>query len=101
MLPIFSMAPHTTTEMHEHMVLWCSELGKPDPEIAALSGCSEQTVHEVLWLHHEYGIVQNPYAQPCGHHHSLTTDDLNYLCSILDANPCLYLDELQSWLATD
>src|SRR6202034_1106877 len=40
-------------------------------------------------------------AQPCGRHRSLTTADLNYLSSILDANPCLYLDELQSRLATD
>jgi hypothetical protein len=29
------------------------------------------------------------------------TADLNYLSSILDVNPCLYLDELQSRLATD
>ena len=95
------MAPHTTTEMREHMVLWHSELGKTNSEIAALSGCSEWTVREVLWLHREYGVVRNSYAQPHGHHCSLATADLNYLSSILDANPCLYLDELQSRLATD
>jgi transposase len=95
------MAPHTTMEMRERMVIWRSEFGKTNSEIAALAGCSEWTIHEVLRLHHEYGVVQNPHAQPHGCCRSLATADLNYLSSILDANPCLYLDELQSWLATD
>jgi len=30
------MAPHTTTEMRERMVVWRSEFGKTDSEIAAL-----------------------------------------------------------------
>jgi len=51
-----TMAPHITTEMCEHMVVWRSELGKTDTEIAALSGCSEHAVHEVLQLHHEYAL---------------------------------------------
>jgi transposase len=95
------MAPHTTTEMRERMVVWRSEFGKTDFEIAALAGCSERTVREVLRLHREYGVVRNPNAQPRGRRRSLATADLNYLSSILDANPCLYLDELQSRLATD
>ena len=95
------MTPHTTTEMREHMVVWCSEFGKTDSEIAAIPGCSERTVREVLRLHREYGVVRNPHAQPCGRRRSLATADLNYLSSLLDANPCLYLDELQSRLATD
>jgi transposase len=83
------------------MVVWHSEFGKTDSEIAALAGCSEWTIREILRLHREYGVVQNPHVQPRGHRHSLATADLNYLSSILNVNPCLYLDELQSWLATD
>ena len=95
------MGPHTTTEMHECVIVWPTELCKTDSEIAALVGCSKRTVHEVLQLHHVYSIIRNPHAQPCGCHCSLATADLNYLSSLLDANPYLYLDELQSWLATD
>jgi hypothetical protein len=83
------MAPHTTTEMRERMVVWRSEFGKTDSEIAALAGCSERTVREVLRLHREYGVVRNPHVQPCGRHRALATADLNYLSSLLDANPCL------------
>ena len=95
------MAPHTTTEMRERMVIWRTELGKSDSEIAVLAGCSERTVRDVLRLHRDYGVVRNPFAQPRGGSRSLTTGDLNYLSSLLVANPCLYLDELQDRLATD
>jgi hypothetical protein len=95
------MVPHTTNEMHEHMVVWRSEFGKIDAEIAALAHCSECTVHDVLRLHRTFGVVHNPYTQPCGGCHSLTTGDLNYIASLLAANPCFYLNELQDQLATN
>ena len=95
------MVPHTTNEMRECMVAWHSELGKSDTEIAALANCSEHTVREVLWLHHTFGVVRNPFAQPRGGRRPLTTGDLNFISSLLVANPCLYLDELQDQLATD
>jgi len=83
------------------MVAWHSELGKSDTEITALANCSERTVCEVLRLHHTFGVVHNLFAQPRGGCHSLTTGDLNFISSLLVANPCLYLDELQDQLATD
>ena len=94
------MAPHTTTEMCECMVFWHSELGKSNPEIALLASCSECTVRDVLWIHRDYGVVCNPFAQPHSGHCSLDTSDLNYISSLLAANPCLYLDELQDQLVT-
>jgi transposase len=95
------MVPHTTNEMREYMVAWHPELGKSDIEIAALANCSECTVCEVIQLHHTFGVVHNLFAQPCGGHRSLTTGDLNFISSLLVANPCLYLDKLQDQLATD
>jgi transposase len=62
---------------------------------------SERTVRDVLRLHRTFGVVRDPYAQPRGGRRSLTTGDLNYISSLLVANPCLYLDELQDRLATD
>jgi transposase len=91
------MAPHTSTEMRERIVIWHTELGKSNVEIAALAGCSERTVRDILRLHREFGAVRNPF---CGGPRSLATGDLNYISSLLAANPCLYLDELQDRLAT-
>jgi hypothetical protein len=53
----------------------------------------------LLRLHREFGAICSPFAQPRGGRRSLTTGDLNYIESLLSANPCLYLDELQDWLA--
>jgi len=61
---IVAMAPHTTDEMCERMVVWRSELGKSDAEIATLAHCSERTVRDVLRLHRTFGVVRDPYAQP-------------------------------------
>jgi hypothetical protein len=80
------------------MVFWHYELGKSNSKIAS---CSEWTVCDIFQLHHTYNAVHNHFAQPGGGHRSLTTGDLTYISSLLAANPCLYLDELQDWLATD
>jgi hypothetical protein len=88
------MVPHTTNEIHKCMVAWHSELGKSNAEIAVLANCSEHTVHDILQLHRTFGVVHNLFAQPHGGHCSLTTGDLNYMFSLLAANPCFYLDKL-------
>jgi transposase len=93
------MAPHTTTEMQEQMVVWCTELGKSTVEIAELAGCSKHTVPEVLQLHRETGNVQNTFAQLHGSPQSLGQDNMTYISSLLDANPTMYLDKLQTKLA--
>lgn len=93
------MAPHTTTEMRERMVVWHSELGKSTAEIAELAGCSQRTVQEVLRLHRETGNVRNTFAQHRGGPRSLNQGDITYISSLLAANPTLYLDELQIKLA--
>jgi len=93
------MAPYTTTEMRERMVVWRTELGKSTVEIAELAGCSERTVREVLRLHRETGNVHNTFAQSRGGPRSLDQGDMTYISSLLDANPTMYLDELQIKLA--
>ncbi|KIJ10576.1 hypothetical protein PAXINDRAFT_85801, partial [Paxillus involutus ATCC 200175] len=89
-----TMPPHTSQEMREHMVHWHEQLGKSTPEISELTSCSEWTVCNVLHLYGEYGTVQNPLSWPRGGPRVLNTGDMNYLSSILAANPSLYLDEL-------
>ena len=93
------MAPHTSTEMQKWMVVWHTELGKSTAEITELAGCSEHTVQEVLQLHRESGNIHKTFAQPHGSPQSLNQGDITYISSLLNANPTLYLDELQIRLA--
>ena len=81
------------------MVVWRTELGKSTVEIAELAGCSERTVREDLRLHRESGNVHNTFTRPHGGPQSLNQGDISYISSLLDANPTLYLDELQIKLA--
>jgi transposase len=89
------MAPHLTKEMRENIVIWHYEGHKKALEIARLARCSERTVYDVLRLHRDFGVVQNPLAQPRGRKRILDAGDVNYLSALLAANPTLYLDELQ------
>ncbi|KAG0695439.1 hypothetical protein DFH29DRAFT_761057, partial [Suillus ampliporus] len=67
-------------------------------EISKLAQCCEATVYNVLRNHRKYGQHTNPFARERGHPRTLSTADLDYLHSILQANPALYLDELQEKL---
>ena len=92
------MPPHLSKEIRERIVVWSNTLGKPNDEIASLAACSERTVREVLRLHRVFGVVHNPFAQPRGGTRLLDIGDLNYISSLILANPVLYLDEVQDKL---
>ena len=66
--------------------------------IAQLSGPSKRTVNYVLETYRNYGQVANPFIQPQGLHRVLDRDDLNFIDSVLAAEPSLYLDEIQEKL---
>ena len=89
------MAPFTTPELCNSMVVWRYEQRKTILEISKLACCSERTVYDVLRLHREYGQTVNPFMRGRGHPRILSNGDLEYLCSLLQANPALYLDKLQ------
>lgn len=93
------MAPHLSLEMRNNIISWRFEQNKTGSEIATLARCSESTVWEVLRLHREHGQVTSPYTHKCGRHRVLITADIQYLTSLLLANPSLYLDELQEQLS--
>ncbi|KAI0338969.1 hypothetical protein BDW22DRAFT_1297215, partial [Trametopsis cervina] len=90
--------PHLSTEMRQRILSWRHESGLPVAEIAQLACCSERTVYKILHLYREYGTVQNPLAIPRGRARKLDTSDLDYMFSLLQANPSMYLDELQEHL---
>ena len=92
------MAPNLSTEMLHNIVTWNNDLQKSPSECAALAKCSIRTVYEVLRINREFGGVHNPFATVRGGNRLMNTGDINYLASVLEANPTLYLDELQDRL---
>jgi len=90
--------PHLPKQMRERMVVWKTEMGKSTAEIAELAGCCVRTVRNVLYFEREYGVVNNPLAQAHSRPRSLDTGDINYISSLIRANPVLYLDEIQDRL---
>ncbi|KAF5346415.1 hypothetical protein D9758_012768 [Tetrapyrgos nigripes] len=82
------------------MIQWWKE-EKPISKIAKLAGCTERTVYALLSLYRTTGEVINLSALPYSHPRLLTLEDRAYIQGILDANPALYLDEIQDKLWDD
>ncbi|KDQ61873.1 hypothetical protein JAAARDRAFT_111064, partial [Jaapia argillacea MUCL 33604] len=92
------MVSHLDQKLRERIIIWRYEHNKTGYEIAGLAGCSERTVFDVLRLHCDFGQVTNPHTHRIGRPRILDQGDLSFLTSILDANPSLYLDEIQERL---
>jgi transposase len=92
------MAPHLDQQLRERIVSWRFDHQKTAAQIAALADCSKTTVYEVLRLHRTFGQVTNPYRRQRGRPQILDQGDMNYIYSILEANPGLYVDEIQQQL---
>jgi transposase len=90
--------PHLPKQMRERMVVWKVEMGKSTAEIAELAGCCERAVRNILSFEREYGVVNNPLAQAHSGPRILDTRDIDYISSLIHANPVLYLDEIQDQL---
>ncbi|KAG2060983.1 hypothetical protein BDR06DRAFT_871365 [Suillus hirtellus] len=92
------MASHLRSQLSECIVAWCYGHGKSAQEIAELADYSEHTIYDILPLYRNFGQNPNPFscqnAPPC----ILELDNVNYIYSILEANPGLYIDEIQQQL---
>jgi transposase len=92
------MAPHLSNELRERIVIWRYQQNKKAAEIAELASCSLTTVYDVLRLHRDFGQVSNPFARQRGRPRTLDRGDEIYIESVLEANPALYVDEIQQRL---
>ena len=68
-------------------------------DIRDLAKCSIGLVYNVIRNYRDFGQVRNPFTCRAGRPSSLTNDDLSFLKEILEANPSLYLDEMQQKLS--
>lgn len=92
------MARHLSDELRRLIVSWRQGQGKTVRDIAALADCSECTVYTVLKYDREYGVVVNPSARQRGCRRTLEVTDIDFVLALIDANPSIYLDELQERL---
>ncbi|KIM78160.1 hypothetical protein PILCRDRAFT_40957, partial [Piloderma croceum F 1598] len=92
------MAPPVSLELRERIIAWKYELNMPISVIAQLANQCEKTVKNVLKTYRDYNQPTNPFIRPRGRKRILDRDDLNYIESILLAEPALFLDEIQDKL---
>ena len=92
------MALPVSVELCEHIIAWQYELHLSIDTIVALSGHCERTVHYVLKTFQVHNQVNNLFIQPRSCKRILDCNDLNYIESILLAEPALFLDEIQNKL---
>jgi transposase len=67
-------------------------------EIRDHAKCSIGLIYNVIRNYRDFGQVRNPFALCTGWPCTLTDEDLIFLNALLEANPSLYLDELQQKL---
>lgn len=90
--------PQLSEQLRERIIAWRFTDRKEVSEIAQLAGCSERSIYNVLRMYREYGHTSNHHARTRARPRALDIGDVNYIVSLLDANPALYLDELQALL---
>lgn len=93
------MAPPVSLELCERIIARRYELHISISDIMRLSSRCEKTVHNILKSFRENdNLFGHPVVERRGHKRLLNRDDLNYLESILRAEPGLFLDEVQEKL---
>jgi transposase len=94
-----NMAPHTSDDLRYRIIHWYHEYGLSAVDISTLAGCSVRTVFSVLAYFRDYHNIRNPFAHRRGRKRILTSTDIDFIASVIDARPKIFLDELQEDLA--
>jgi len=93
------MAPPVLDEMCAQIIVWHDEQHLSAQEITGLVGCSVQTVYSILSYHRDYNTLRDPSTRGLhGANRSLNMGDMNFILSLIDAQPKIYLDEIQDEL---
>jgi transposase len=95
------MCPAISMNLKKHIVCWYHNEQMTMEEIAELASVSVGLVSKFINLHRHYNQVTDPYTlwNACPSYFNL--GDKKYLGTIIEANPSLYLDEIQERIATN
>ncbi|TFK78756.1 hypothetical protein K466DRAFT_465982, partial [Polyporus arcularius HHB13444] len=88
--------PHLQQQLRERIVHWHYNDNFSVDDIAQLAGCGKTAVYDVLERFRETGDVK-PGASP-GRPRILSREDIDFIASIVDDNPVIFLDEIQQKL---
>ncbi|KAJ7936510.1 hypothetical protein B0H13DRAFT_1582058, partial [Mycena leptocephala] len=96
------MPSEISADLKERIVKWYLDPEKEYTmrDIAALADVSLGLVSKTINLYMEHGQVNNPFSRRTGRPRTMDAGDIAYIEAILHANPTLYLDEIQSKLAS-
>jgi transposase len=89
------MPAEMSVDLKQHIVDWYLVDQYTYREIAGLANYSIGHVSHVMRNFREFDQVKNPFSSHTGHP-SQIEGDISYLHALLEANPALYLDELQT-----
>ena len=95
------MPSEMSVDLKERIVAWYLNDQYSYRHIAALANRSIGHASNVLRNYREYGQVKNPFSCRTGRPSEVNEEDIVYIHSLLEANPTLYLDELQTRLLRD
>ena len=94
------MALPVSLELCKCIIACRYELHMPIRTVAQLANCCEKTINNVLKTFQDYNPPINPFIHTHGQRRALSHDDLNFIDSILCAEPGLYLDSIWDKLCT-
>jgi len=93
-----SMAPAISNDLKERIIHLYYTNQMTMEQIRDILNCSLGLIYNTICNFRDFGQVTNPFARKTGRPPSLSNEDLLFLTTLLDANPSLYLDELQQKL---
>jgi len=92
------MPPHLSEDLKNRIADWYYVQNMTMEDIRDLAGCSIGTVYNTIRNVRDFGVAKNPFNQQAGRLSSLTDDDIKFIEALVDANPSMYLDEMQQKL---
>ena len=92
------MPVRISDDLKERIITWYYTDNKTMEEIRDLARCSIGLISNVIRNYREYGEVRNPFTRRAGRPRSLSDEDMAFIQTLIDANPSLYLDEIQQRL---
>ena len=87
-----------SVDLKERIISWYLNDQLTYREISVCVNCLIGHISNVMRNHRDFGQVNNPFSSRTGRPPAVKDADIKYIYNLLEANPVLYLHELQSQL---